>query len=631
MNFFKNKQINNSSNNVFIIAEVGNNHNGSFSRAIEMVDKAVEMKADCVKFQMRNLSEVYRKNSLDNKGDDLSAEYTIDLLRRFELTVDEHKKISEYCKSKNIMYMCTPWDLRSIETLEDFGVEGYKVASADLTNLPLISRLIDTGKFLILSTGMSREIEIREVISYLNERNASFALLHCNSTYPAPFHGINLNFIKRLSELHPLIGYSGHERGTSVTLAAVGLGAKIIERHFTLDREMEGPDHAASLEFDEFKSLISGIREVELALGESGERIVSQGEMMNRENLAKSLVAAKSLKAGHVITAEDLSVKSPGQGLSPLRMNDLIGKRLVRDMEEEDYFFPTDLDEKEVVSTNYNFSRPWGIPVRYFDFNSFSSRLNSDIIEFHLSYSDMELNLDDFFEGSYDYGFVVHAPELFKDSKLMDLASEDEVYREFSKFETQRVINITRDLKRFFPNTEKPLIVANIGGFTMDKNLTEEQKASCYKRFFQSLSELDTEGVEIIPQTMAPYPWHFGGQRFQNLFVHPDEIAKICSDNDIRICLDVSHSMLTSNVFNYDINDFVKKVGPYVAHLHISDSKGVDGEGLQVGDGEIDFSKLGKALKESCPNASFIPEVWQGHKNNGEGFWFALEKLQGIL
>ncbi len=631
MNFFKNKQINNSSNSVFIIAEVGNNHNGSFSRAIEMVDKAVEMRADCVKFQMRNLSEVYRRNSLDNKGDDLSAEYTIDLLRRFELTVDEHKKISEYCKSKNIMYMCTPWDLRSIEALEDFGVEAYKVASADLTNLPLISRLIDTGKFLILSTGMSREIEIREVVSYLNERNASFALLHCNSTYPAPFHGINLNFIKRLSELHPLIGYSGHERGTSVTLAAVGLGAKVIERHFTLDREMEGPDHAASLEFDEFKSLISGIREVELALGESGERIVSQGEMMNRENLAKSLVAAKSLKVGHVITAEDLSVKSPGQGLSPLRMNDLIGKRLVRDMEEEDYFFPTDLNEKEVVSTNYKFSRPWGIPVRYFDFNLFSSRLSSDIIEFHLSYSDMELNLDDFFEGSYDYGFVVHAPELFKDSKLMDLASEDEVYREFSKFETQRVINITRDLKRFFPKTEKPFIVANIGGFTMDKNLTEEQKAACYKRFFQSLRELDTEGIEIIPQTMAPYPWHFGGQRFQNLFVHPDEIAKICSDNDIRICLDVSHSMLTSNVFNYDINDFVKKVGPYVAHLHISDSKGVDGEGLQVGDGEIDFSKLGKALKESCPDASFIPEVWQGHKNNGEGFWFALEKLQGIL
>ena len=164
---------------VFIIAEIGNNHNGDFELALEMIDAAKIAGADCVKFQMRNMTFAYRKKSLEKKGEDLGTEYVLDLLEKFELSVDEHKKISQYCKSKGILYMCTPWDLKSVEVLESFEVPAYKVASADLTNLPLINSLIKTGKPIILSTGMSSEEEIKTSANFLNKKKAQYALLHC--------------------------------------------------------------------------------------------------------------------------------------------------------------------------------------------------------------------------------------------------------------------------------------------------------------------------------------------------------------------------------------------------------------------------------------------------------------------
>ncbi len=615
----------------YIIAEIGNNHNGSMKRAYKLIDLAIEMGADCAKFQMRELSSVYRKKTLNREEEDLSTEYTLDLLDRFELTKEEHKELKEYCDNKGIDYLCTPWDENSADYLESIGVKAFKVASADMTNLPLIKYLAEKNLPIIISTGMSTEEEIQKTIDYTkNELKAKFALLHCNSTYPAPLQNINLKYLTTLKEKHPLVGYSGHERGTSVTIAAVGLGAKVIERHFTLDRQMEGPDHAASLEFQDFKNMITSIREVEKALG-SKNRSLSQGEMINRENLAKSIIAAKDLSSGTVISKDDILIKSPGQGLSPQRIDELIGKTLKRDMKTEDFFFESDLDDKVYTPSTYSFKRPWGVPVRYHDFQFYNDVIKPDIFEFHLSYQDMNLKLEDYFSGTYDVGFVVHAPELFDGSRLMDLATTDEEYRQFSLKETQRVIDITRALKKYFPNTERPPIVANIGGFTMDNVLDEETKRNLYQIFEKSLSELDLDGVELIPQTMAPFPWHFGGQRHQNLFVHAQETFDFCKKHDLRICFDVSHSMLTCNHFKYDFYEFAKILAPITSHLHLGDAKGVDGEGLQVGDGDIDFKRLSDILEEGCPQASFIPEIWQGHKNKGEGFWKALEKLQGVF
>lgn len=616
---------------VFVVAEIGNNHNGGFERAIEMVDLATEMGADCAKFQLRHLDEVYRQRTLRKDGEDLGTEYVLDLLRRFELPVADHRKLAKYCTQKGILYLCTPWDARSVEVLETMGVPAYKVASADLTNLPLLDCLCATNKPLILSTGMSRRDEVQITVDFLKQRKAQFVLLHCNSTYPAPMHDIQLRWMEQLRGMHALVGYSGHERGIAVSLGAIALGACVIERHFTLDRSMEGPDHAASLEYAEFKRLIEGIREIEQALGSGRERRISQGEMINRENLGKSLVATRALRKGTVIAAKDVKVRSPGQGLSPQKYPQLLGRTLQHDLNEEDFFYPSDLQNERVEPRAYSFRRPWGVPVRYHDFQEYRERIQPDLYEFHLSYSDMDIDVDKFLSGSYPFDFVVHAPELFADSHLMDMASSDEAYRARSVRETQRVIGITRDLKRFFPQARRPMIVANVGGFSMDEPLPAAAIPSYYDRFAKSLGELDLEGVELIPQTMAPFPWHFGGQRYQNLFVKIEEIVEWCQKLKLRMCFDVSHSRLTSNHFGLDFYDFTRRIAPLSAHLHLGDAEGLNGEGLQIGEGDIDFVRLGKILHEGCPRASFIPEIWQGHKNGGEGFWIALERLEGTL
>ena len=195
----------------------------------------------------------------------------------------------------------------------------------------------------------------------------------------------------------------------------------------------------------------------------------------------------------------------------------------------------------------------------------------------------------------------------------------------------QRVIAVTRQLKQFFPASPCPPIVVNVGGFSADRFIEAEARQDKYRLLIDSLGKIEQSGVELIPQTMPPFPWHFGGQRYHNLFVALDEILDFCRKNNYRICLDVSHSKLACNYGKESLLQFVEKVAPFTAHLHIADASGIDGEGLQIGDGEIDFKMLMKKLVEFMPDVSFIPEIWQGHKNKGQGFWVALDRLEGYL
>ena len=231
----------------------------------------------------------------------------------------------------------------------------------------------------------------------------------------------------------------------------------------------------------------------------------------------------------------------------------------------------------------------------------------------------MERDPAAYLSGTYDLGFVVHAPELFAGSKLMDLATPDEALRRYSLEQTQAVIDITRGLKKFFPNTERPPIVANIGGFTMDAPLAPPEKAERYRIFAASLGELDMDGVELIPQTMAPFPWHFGGQRHQNIFIFPDESAAFCAAHGLRMCVDISHTKLAANHFGFDFEDGLAQLGPHTAHLHFGDAKGLDGEGLQVGDGEIDFDAIGAGAAPARTRRLLHPGDLAGPQEHGRG------------
>jgi len=617
----------------FLIAEIGNNHNGSLDMAKQLVDAAIDAGADCVKFQMRDLKSLYSNGGDPNDArEDLGSQYVLSLLSRFQLSVREFDELFIYCRKREILALCTPWDLASLRELEFFGMAGYKIASADLTNLDLLEAVADTGKPIIMSTGMSAEDEIRQSIDHLRRCSANFALLHTNSTYPAPYKDINLKFMHRLKELGQcVVGYSGHELGINVVMAAVAMGAKVIEKHFTLDRSLEGNDHRVSLLPEEFRAMVSGVRQIEAAIGQSVERRITQGELMNRESLAKSIVAKCEIREGETIRREMLDVKSPGKGLQPNRLANLVGKPALRNFAAGDFFFPSDLGVSGVKPRPFHFSRPWGVPVRYHDYRSILALSNPDLLEYHLSFKDMSEPVERYFDKPIDADVVVHSPEIFEHDHLLDLCSEDAAHRAESIKNMQRVADVARAIKRYFRKAGRVQIVTNVGGFTMKGAIEPELRKPLYRRLEESLAQVDQTDVEIIPQTMPPFPWLFGGRRFHNLFVDPDEIVEYCERTGSRICLDVSHSKLACNQNHWYLADFVRKVGPYTAHLHIVDAAGVDDEGLQIGDGEIDFAALGRDLAVYAAKASFIPEIWQGHKNNGEGFWFALDKLEPHL
>lgn len=614
---------------VFVIAEIGINHNGDKEIARKLVDAAVDAGVDSVKFQLRDLEDLYGKDVTGAKSsENLTTQYSLDLLSKVNLSAEDIFELMDYAKSRDVFPICTPFDLASVKKLEEYGLGVYKISSPDMTNDELLRAVAATRKPMIVSTGMSDEGEIRGVNRLLRKLGAKYVLLHCNSTYPAPFQDIQLQLMERLGT--SLYGYSGHERGVAVAVAAVARGAKVVEKHITLDREMEGTDHKASLLPGEFVDMVRGIREVEQSLGTARRRVMTQGERMNRNNLAKSIMAATDIKKGTIITRDLLKIKSPGRGLQPNRMDDLVGTKTNRDIASGDVFYPNDLTSQTVQPRDYTFSRPWGVPVRYHDYKEMLTKIKPDLLEFHMSYRDMDIYPKDFFDKKLDIDLVVHSPETFAGDHLMNFASKDTEYRERSIKELQAVIDRTRELGAYFNGPERIPIIVNIGGFTKDAPATESEKEEGYRLIAEGLKSLDQEGVEIIIQTMPPYPWLLGGQMFHNLFMHPDEIVAFCEMYGYRVCFDVSHSKLACNNFDWSWEDFVDKVAPYTVHLHIVDSAGQGEEGLQIGDGDMDFEWLATKLKEKCPEATFIPEIWQGHENGGNGFWVALDRLEKV-
>ena len=492
----------------FLIAEIGNNHNGDLDTALQLIDAAHAAGADCAKFQMRDMSRLYRNAGDSNDmASDLGTQYTLDLLERFQLSDDELFRCFDHAASKGL-FPCTPWDEASLDKLNRWGMEGFKVASADFTNHALLSSLAATGKPLICSTGMASEVEIRSGIRHLQNEGAGYVLLHCNSTYPTPFKDVNLRYLERLRDLAEApVGYSGHERGIEVPIAAAALGAVVIEKHITLDRSMEGNDHKVSLLPDEFAQMVQGIRRVEELTGSSGERSISQGEMMNREVLAKSLVATCDAPAGTEITAAMVGIQSPGQGLQPNRLDDLIGKTLPVSKAAGDFFFPQTSRPRPPHRGPTASCIALGFRFDITTSESFAVSSNLDLVEIHLSYKDLEVNLDQVLPTKQPIGLVVHAPELFAGDHTLDLCSADHNYRRHSIEELQRVVDISRDLRRRFDCPDPVLLVTNVGGFSEHHHLEQTELQPLRQRLIDSLQQINTAGeVEIIPQTMPPSP-----------------------------------------------------------------------------------------------------------------------------
>ncbi len=304
----------------FVIAEAGVNHNGQLDVALQLVDAAVEAHADAVKFQtfkaIRLVTSTAPKAAYQqrNTGDGGNQ---LDMLRRLELSPDDHQRLIDHCAQRGIRFLSTPFDHDSVDLLDELGVQAFKVSSGDLTNLPLLEHLARKRKPIILSTGMATLGEVEQAVHTLEATEAAFALLHCVSNYPAEHNETNLRAMLTMQAAFGVpVGYSDHTLGNEVCFAAVALGARIIEKHFTLDRNLPGPDHAASAEPNELCHLLQGIRRIELALGD-GRKVPTPSELKTAEVARKSLVAACDIPAGAVFTEDLIAIKRPGTGLPP--------------------------------------------------------------------------------------------------------------------------------------------------------------------------------------------------------------------------------------------------------------------------------------------------------------------------
>ena len=329
-------------NKVLIIAEAGVNHNGDIDKALRLVELASQTGADYIKFQTfkteLNISKKAKKAKYQEKNTGLN-ETQFEMVKKLELTFNDFVLIEKKCKESNIGFMSTGFDIPSLDFLDTFSPEYYKIPSGELTNKPYLEHVGKLARKIILSTGMADLNEIKQAIFVLEKvgvNKNNIIVLHCNTEYPTPFKDVNLLAMLQIKkEIGVKIGYSDHTLGIEVPIAAVALGAEVIEKHFTLDRNLPGPDHLASLEPDELKDMINGIRNIELAISGNGIKEASESEKSNKLIARKSIHLLKNLKVGHVLSPNDLIMKRPGDGISPMEIDLVLGRKIAKSLIED--------------------------------------------------------------------------------------------------------------------------------------------------------------------------------------------------------------------------------------------------------------------------------------------------------
>jgi N,N'-diacetyllegionaminate synthase len=327
---------------VFIIAEAGVNHNGSVDLAKKLIDAASISGADAVKFQTFKAENLVVKNTQKadyQKQATDASESQFDMIKKLELDVDTHKELIAYCQEKDIMFLSTPFDHESIDLLSDLGLKIFKIASGEITNLPYLRHIGSLGKKVVLSTGMSRLVEVGDALDILISAGTSkdnITVLHANTMYPTPMEDVNLNAMLTIQKEYSVaVGYSDHTLGIEVDIAAVAMGASCIEKHFTLDKTMDGPDHKASLEPEELKAMVGAIRNIEKALGNS-EKKPSPSETVNIDVARKSIVANCTIKKGDILSEKNISTKRPGIGINPMKWDDVLDSIAIKNYQKDE-------------------------------------------------------------------------------------------------------------------------------------------------------------------------------------------------------------------------------------------------------------------------------------------------------
>ena len=614
-----------------IIAEIGNNHNGAISTAKKLIEKAAKSGVDGVKFQARSLSDLYVDLSEEYLNQtDFGTAYTLNQLKRFNLNQKDLAELFVYAKSLGLIVICTPFDVKSAAFLKQQKVDLIKIASADMSNYNLLEQFVDSTIPLLISTGMHEEKSIENLSRWLKKHYVEATLLHVNSTYPTPYSDVNLRYMTTLGKYSTtgLFGYSGHERGIHIPLAAVAMGATVVEKHFTLDKSLEGNDHKVSLLPEELKALTENVNSLTTALGNNHKfKIVTQGEKLNKLALSKGIYTNKKLSKGCFLQQEDISYLSPCVGITAEEAPLYIGKTLTVNLDQKQPITKSCFEDRE-TKLAFKQIKNYGLPVRFRDLEAIGKTFEPVFLEYHMFSTDLNAEPHQYKDILSGKTLSVHAPEQFEDGFILDLVSEKpEIYQKSLEL-FDRIVLWTTEIQKATGQDQINLIV-NVGGATNDeKQVYQFNKETAFEKLAQVNTLCNKKGITMLPQTMPPFPWHFGGQGFHRLFVDPKDMTAIQKWTPMKFCMDFSHTYMSCAHLGKDFYQVLDEVSNYFDYLHIADAIYPGEEGINIMEGDIDFKRLKKYF--TSKDYRWIPEIWNGHLNHFEGFRNALKVLDLI-
>ncbi len=618
--------LNNETNHIYIIAEIGINHNGSLETALELINKAHEAGVDAVKFQKRNIHNIYNKKTInDPNSAEWNIEYLLNELKQMEFGKEEYDIIYNKCIELNLDLIITPFDIESVDFVLNYNVVAFKNASCNMNNYKLLDYISTKNLPVLISTGMWSDKEIKESTNYFIKKKIDYTLLLANSTYPCPYEDLNIQYINKLKKYSKIVGYSGHERGTFIPIAVAALGAKIIEKHITLDRSQDGLDHKASMEPQEWKEMVHNLRLLEKAMG--SEKIVNQAEMLAKQSFCLSPYAIRDINKDEEFNENMFTLLAPGKGLLQNELKKYIGKKIKLPIKKDEcisksYFEETTLIKHWKIG---DFKKKWGVKCRFHDFPQYSI-LSSPVIEFHCSQKDIYDPITGI--ASNTSKLIVHAPELV-DRMLVDICSDNEEQVKKSLDILQRTINKTVKLSKEFKG--KPKLVVHFGGMCLKECKCCHKKkelARMYKNSIKNFKKLnyDPEEIEILPENLPPKPWYLGGEWNQYGFMEEKYMISFCKKFNLKMTYDICHAKLYCNYSKKDIVEYTKKIKNYISHVHISDTRGINGEGVQINEGDTDFLPIFEVLEDL--DFSWVTEIWAGHINNGKGCYESMKLLE---
>jgi N-acetylneuraminate synthase len=601
---------------VIVIAELGINHNGQIDMAKELIRGAADAQTSGIKFQYRNLSKSYR-SEIKEIGDELLES---EIIRNY-LSPETIIELLQYAHSLGLYVGISFFNEGDIL---DFGTDitkfdFFKVPSVELQNKELIVALCKLDKHLLLSTGAHSETEIEEAFNRIPSDD--WTPLHCISNYPTMPFNAKLGYISHLQQKwRRRVGYSSHDIDWSACIGAIAIGASVIERHITKDKELIGLDHSSSSDFREFKLLNLFARNAQAFLSGNESRVPNQGEFLNLQNLGRSYYATKPLQKASNFTLSDFEYRSPRVGVSREQAQILVGRKFERSIAAGEVLnlsdFEPDISIEEHTLT-FAKAKRISLPVRIHDYSSVSTNFPLNDFEFHLSFREVERMASlDFIE--LNHRISIHLPDYTSPNQLMDPFAEDATQAR----QSNRLIDKIADMVLEFQEKRQSEVVV-VGSFST----VHGSKEAFYESHKKLVDRYRSRGVQICLQWLPPFAWYFGGSVELGV-MNSTEDAEYVRNYELPICLDTSHFFLGREFFQFDADYVLNLLIPNSKHFHLSDSRGFDAEGLRFGSGPEKNTKVIQSLLEM--NNAKVIEVWQGHLNHYEGFRIALEFLEGM-